>query len=211
MIEAGADGCKPPPPTDCKCQDSNDVCGSVYPANCALKASTLHTCAGDGSTPQPGTKCPSGCFVHLNKADECRNGPLPEECKCKDSSTHCGSSFPPTCGYEPNTLYKCDAGAETTLITGEKCTTGCSIETGADACLPPAPTDCKCVDDQAICGNAFDENCKFDKDTLFTCSAARADPSLVLSAARAAITRRVLTSARRTTASAHRRDVSVLE
>ncbi|KAG0249520.1 hypothetical protein BGZ95_007501, partial [Linnemannia exigua] len=168
-IEPGNDVCIDDP---CACKDGTAACGSTFPPECGLDKDTLYTCSAAGAGPAAGDKCTSGCQVTPTGADNCK-----ADCTCKDGTAACGSTFPPECGFDKDTVYKCDGGIGTTPVPGDKCKAGeCLVVDGTDGCRPEPPTDCKCKDDKDICGSEYAPVCGFDKDTLYTCSAAGADP-----------------------------------
>ncbi|KAF9907514.1 hypothetical protein EC991_010895, partial [Linnemannia zychae] len=175
LVTGGDDGCKPAPPTDCKCRDDKPICGSQYADDCKLDKDTLYTCAGAGVDPTPGAKCdPGACTVSPSGADSCKEDP----CKCQDGEAKCGSEFKPECGLNKDTVYKCDGGKGTTPTPGEVCKAGeCLAAAGNDGCKPTPPADCKCKDDKDICGKQFSKDCKFLDDTVYKCSSAGADPT----------------------------------
>ncbi|KAF9959878.1 hypothetical protein BGZ70_008738, partial [Mortierella alpina] len=99
------------------------------------------------------------------------------DCRCKDSTSACGSSFSAKCGLDPASLYDCSESGSDPLLAS-KCETGlCLIEEGADACQPPKPTTCQCKDSLDVCGKVYNETCQLDPDTLYTCAGIGSDPA----------------------------------
>ncbi|KAF9282196.1 hypothetical protein BGZ88_011151, partial [Linnemannia elongata] len=168
-----ADRCK----DDCKCKDNSDVCGSAFGADCKLENNILYSCSAAGADPVLGQTCDKGCSVIAGASDQCTPDTDTRDCKCKDGDPVCGSAFKETCKYDPNVLYKCDGGKDSTPIATRPCPSGsCTIKDGPDECTPPK-TDCTCQDDKPICGKEYADDCRFDKETLYTCSAAGAAPT----------------------------------
>ncbi|KAG0353645.1 hypothetical protein BGX24_007214, partial [Mortierella sp. AD032] len=96
--------------------------------------------------------------------DKCERDP----CTCEDDNTTCGSAFPIECALDPNTVYKC-AGADSKPTVEKVCETQCVEKEGPDGC-GPNEDECKCKDNQDVCGSQFPTRCKYDLDSLYKCS-----------------------------------------
>ncbi|KAF9399059.1 hypothetical protein BGZ94_005819, partial [Podila epigama] len=169
-VKPGPDECTVDP---CKCTNGEAACGSAFPDSCKLDKTSLYKCTGGkGSDPRDPVKCESGECIAQPGDDVCKPVP-PNNCKCKDAEAVCGSVYLDECKFDKDTLYTCSAaGADP--VPGPKCVAGCLIKPGPDEC---APDPCKCTNGEATCGSVFPDSCKLDKDTLYTCSAAGADPA----------------------------------
>ena len=162
---------------ECKCLDGDSICGHVFPSGCNKAIDILYLCTGGaGSEPIPGPDCGTDkCLVKIGN-DECTAKPV-DPCACVDGARHCGSIFPDSCGYDKDKLYKCPGGVGTKPTGGDKCNSGaCIVHNGDDACKPPPPVDCKCHDAKEVCGSVWQADCKYERDTLYTCAAKGTDP-----------------------------------
>jgi hypothetical protein len=169
--EIGDDVCIEDP---CACKDDKAACGSSWPAACNYKEDTIYKCDdGEGTTPDEDTNCKraGGCTV-VDGVAQCK-----VDCTCPDETAACGSTFPELCGLDKDTVYQCSDGKGTEPKRGNKCAAGeCMVAGGDDGCIPTLFTDCKCTGDKAICGSNFNDDCNLDKDRLYTCRGAGADP-----------------------------------
>ncbi|GJJ74341.1 hypothetical protein EMPS_06699 [Entomortierella parvispora] len=160
--KSGPDSCN----VDCLCVDKDDVCGSDFPPRCGYKKDTLYKCTDALADPSSPTVCKWGCDIKPGP-DKCN-----ADCQCKDGDDVCGSVFPPKCGLEKNALYKC-AGPLADPTSPVVCRKGCDVRPGPDKCN----TDCLCKSDEDVCGSEFPDKCGFDKNSLYKCSGAFADPT----------------------------------
>ncbi|KAG0049751.1 hypothetical protein BGZ89_004085, partial [Linnemannia elongata] len=147
----------------CLCRDGKDHCGFTFPAKCHLDKEIVYKCpGGKGTKPVPGDKCKDGECTETADGAQCK-----DPCKCEDKKDVCGSTFPPECKLDADTVYKCTRkGADP--VPGNKCKPGeCMTGDPDDNCKPPPPVDCNCRDGDDICGSQYDDSCKFDKDTLY--------------------------------------------
>ncbi|KAF9132952.1 hypothetical protein BGW39_010943 [Mortierella sp. 14UC] len=131
----GADkGDDVPTPGVCKYKAAGKICSSTYPESCDFKPSWLYRCAAAGAPLICGSSFPAACgydsaslYTYDKKGNKptapekcafnsCKSGGAgcddsPEsnadECKCKDKSMLCSSSFPANCGYDAGSLYTC--------------------------------------------------------------------------------------------------------
>ncbi|KAF9404905.1 hypothetical protein BGZ94_003885, partial [Podila epigama] len=157
-----ADTCK----VDCTCKKAFDTCGASFDPECKLDASKIYKCSGSGANPVPDKTCEKGCVDNgAGKADTCK-----ADCTCKKPYDTCGSSFDPSCGLSPTTLYKCNNnGAKPSPST--ECKNGC-VDNGAakaDTCND-TPPDCTCKKAFDTCGSSFDPACKLDASKTYKCS-----------------------------------------
>lgn len=149
----------------CLCKDGKDHCGFIFPAKCHLDKEIVYKCpGGKGTKPVPGEKCKYGECTETDDGAKCK-----DPCKCKNKKDVCGSTFPPECKLDADTVYKCyRKGADP--LPGDKCKKGeCLDGDPNDNCKPPPPPDCNCRDYDDICGSQYDDSCKLDKDILYKC------------------------------------------
>ncbi|KAF9581682.1 hypothetical protein BGW38_001213, partial [Lunasporangiospora selenospora] len=173
VVLGSNDFCAPDP---CSCQDSETVCGSVFPSTCGLDANTLYNCSSKGALPSQGFKCESNVCIVQEGPDACK--PEVDPCVCVGTYLSCGSSFPKSCGYDNSTLYQCP-GANKKPINGVKCASGeCIVQATDDVCKPIPPDHCKCTEAMNVCGKVFDSKCSLKPETLYTCAGDGATPTL---------------------------------
>ncbi|KAG0291980.1 hypothetical protein BGZ96_004646 [Linnemannia gamsii] len=162
---------------ECKCIDTDDICGNVFPSLCDFKTDTIYSCKGGaGSIPKFKEQCPSKKCTAKSGNDECTD----DHCVCKDNRNICGKQFSPDCHFLKETLYKCSAaGADP--HAGEGCAKGCSVIRDApDQCTTDSLTsdDCKCKDGDAVCGSTFPVACHREPNSLYSCDGGRgSDPT----------------------------------
>jgi hypothetical protein len=148
--QPGPDICTVDP---CACTKAGDTCGSIFPDTCNYEKNSRYTCSDAKALPANKVACAS--------TETCQEAPtgafcLPTDCVCKDDHAYCGSTFAPSCGLQNNTLYRCHAGAASTVA--EDC--GLGICSANVAGLPDSLTNlpdnfcidkCKCtVADQTV-------------------------------------------------------------
>ncbi|KAG0228168.1 hypothetical protein BGX31_006705 [Mortierella sp. GBA43] len=155
---ANSTACEPDP---CLCSTSGQVCGSSFPPFCKLEGSSLYFCKKPGDKPSFIQSCPSNvCPVN---ATECE--PEPINCKCESAGKICGSSFDPSCGLDPDTLYVCKGKGENPVEETD-CKAGTCLP-GGETCEPRY--DCTCPDKGIFCGDVFPPECKLNNDTSYQC------------------------------------------
>ncbi|KAF9585019.1 hypothetical protein BGW38_004250 [Lunasporangiospora selenospora] len=146
---------------ECECSGSGSTCGSNFPPSCRFEPDTLYFCKAANSTPVAVRKCPAGC----PKGAVICNPDIPEECRCKNIGTICGSTYPKKCGYESDSLYACKIEHEKPVII-EKCKSGiCKV--GDTTCTDNS--ECECKKDGKICGSSFNGKCLYKNDWLYDC------------------------------------------
>ncbi|KAG0372196.1 hypothetical protein BGX24_000583, partial [Mortierella sp. AD032] len=169
--QPGPDVCTLDP---CACTQAGDKCGSSFPSNCSLIATSFYSCAANKTLPVKKSDCPAGnVCLETATALVCT---LPE-CICKDDGNMCGSAFTKACGLQPNTLYKCVKGALPAVV--KDCGTGtCSanVVKGTSVAVFSAMADDFCIDQCAckeagipVCASTFPAICKYDPKALMTC------------------------------------------
>jgi len=79
----------------------------------------------------------------------------------------CGSSFPPSCGLDANTAYKC-TGKGTKPSDGINCEGKCIVQASNSGCPPPAE-ECSCPTGTVapICGFELHLSCNADPNTIY--------------------------------------------
>ncbi|KAF9435340.1 hypothetical protein BGZ76_006471 [Entomortierella beljakovae] len=156
--QKGNQTCDPDP---CKCSTSGQVCGSTFPPECKREPNSLYFCQQPGVYPEYIQRCESGSCL----PDESTCEPAPSNCTCKSPGQICGSTFDPSCGFNPDSLYYCIAeGARPIRI--RKCKPGQCLP-GESTCKPTV--DCSCFDVGLICGSSFPEECNFEPNTQYLC------------------------------------------
>ncbi|KAF9427990.1 hypothetical protein BGZ94_003656 [Podila epigama] len=164
------DVCPKPPPTDCKCRDAFDICGSVFPVNCSFDSFILYKCDSAGTIPTLSQNCTHGC-EQRDENDRC-TVVIQDVCKCQDNLPVCGKAFPASCGLAPESLYLCPGGKGSDPTTPVVCNSGeCEVLADiADVCkIEPEPVDCTCKDDLDVCGFTFPPECQLQNQTLYKC------------------------------------------
>jgi len=119
-------------------------------------------CGNVGDVPAVKEACTLSCTKQLGP-DVCTFDP----CACTKTGDACGSSLPPNCGYEKDSVYTCSA-VKALPVKKSSCETGkvcLEIPTGP-TCAPP---DCICKDDGAHCGSTFIDGCMLQKNSLYQC------------------------------------------
>jgi hypothetical protein len=91
-----------------------------------------------------------------------------DPCACTMAGDACGSTLPPNCGYEMDSVYTCSAikalpQKKSPCETGKVCL---EIPTGP-TCAPP---DCICQDAGLHCGSTFIDSCLLQKNSLYKCT-----------------------------------------
>ncbi|KAF9428603.1 hypothetical protein BGZ94_001767, partial [Podila epigama] len=153
----GATSC-PEPPNPCVCKpEHNIICGSTFAQSCGLEPNSLYQCTGAGAKPSKVKACSGECLPNDNKCN------IDRACLCKETGHVCGSSYPSSCSYEPETLYICHA-KDTVPERYAACAKGCDKATSS--CIID---DCSCKTVGSVCGGAFDKKCELDAGTLYSC------------------------------------------
>ncbi|KAF9578581.1 hypothetical protein BGW38_005552, partial [Lunasporangiospora selenospora] len=160
---------------DCKCPDTGSICGESFPRSCMLISNGLYACA-KGEPPVFQRDCyPDRCSS--TKASmaaaavfsaEATNDKCTDACTCAQKGLVCGSTFPPRCGYQSSTLYKCD-GSGTKPTAQEQCGPGgCTVHGGDDSCNKD---DCTCPGTgfSPVCGHELPDSCRADLNTIYVC------------------------------------------
>lgn len=166
-VKPGSDICN----ADCLCKDKDDVCGSVFPAKCGLKPSSLYKCSGALADPSSPVVCIKGCDVKIG-SDKCNT-----DCLCKDGNDVCGSDFPAKCGFKKDSLYKC-SGALADPSRPQTCTYGpcLVIKDKNDICTPDP---CLCTEKKKFCSNSLPTSCGFSNNTVLECTGSGVKPQVV--------------------------------
>ncbi|KAG0275471.1 hypothetical protein BGZ96_003774 [Linnemannia gamsii] len=147
----------------CACKESNvSVCASAFDQSCNYGSKSLMACGNEGEVPTVKEECSVSCTKQLGP-DVCTFDP----CACTKTGDAGGSTLPPNCGYEKDSVYTCS-----TINALPKKKSAC--ESGK-ACLeiPTGPTftppDCICKDDGSRCGSTFVDACNLQKNALYKC------------------------------------------
>ncbi|KAK3826753.1 MAG: hypothetical protein J3R72DRAFT_500810 [Linnemannia gamsii] len=175
--KAGSDKCDEPPiPLECRCKNNNKICGSSFPVECGWDSASLYECRGADDTPTLLEKCESNsCPKGTSECEEDM-----DRCLCLAAGKVCGSSFPSNCGFHSAYLYICEARGDIPKVY-EMCKSN-SCPMGSPKCddfVTPGEKDCKCKSSGKICGSSFPLICAFDAGSLYECSGADADPTIV--------------------------------
>ncbi|KAG0273044.1 hypothetical protein BGZ95_011155, partial [Linnemannia exigua] len=143
---------------DCVCAQDGDVCGDAFPLSCKLKGSNIFTCT-KGKEPVAKQDCGlDRCFPAMpGRGAECI-----DSCSCDRNDIVCGSTFPLSCSYNKNTLYRC-TGTGFKPIPTTLCGDGqCSVNAGPDTCngpsasIDPGPDSCTCPSTLSpVCGKVL--------------------------------------------------------
>ncbi|KAG0275843.1 hypothetical protein BGZ96_003585, partial [Linnemannia gamsii] len=156
----------------CACKEANiPVCASVFDASCNYGNTSVMDCGNAGDVPTVKEECTLSCTKQPGP-DVCTFDP----CACTKAGDACGSTLPPSCGYEKDSVYTCSAikalpQKKSACESGKVC-----LETLAGpTCTPP---DCICKDDGSHCGSTFVDACNLQKNTLYKCTNGRL-PTLV--------------------------------
>ncbi|KAF9297018.1 hypothetical protein BGZ88_011335, partial [Linnemannia elongata] len=94
---------------------------------------------------------------------KCKEDP----CKCQAKKDVCGSTFPPECKLDADTVYKC-SGKGVDPVPGDKCKAGECIDSASGATCKEDP--CNCKGSTKVCGSTFDDSCNLEKTALFSCN-----------------------------------------
>ncbi|KAG0357597.1 hypothetical protein BGX24_006171, partial [Mortierella sp. AD032] len=150
-----------------------DKCGASFPATCGLDKNSVYSCAADKALPQKKIACEESSKVCL----ETLSGPTctPPDCICKDSGSHCGSTFIDTCNLKNNSLYQCTIGGLPSMV--KDCGNGiCSANVVKGTAEFRALADDRCIDQCAckeasvpVCGSAYDAVCNYKENNLMNC------------------------------------------
>ncbi|KAG0359379.1 hypothetical protein BGX24_005781, partial [Mortierella sp. AD032] len=160
---------------DCKCPVDGTVCGQVFPLSCKLKATALYTCKKGGDPVFEKDCYPDRCSVSKTVTDGKAVFESPSsdvcqgQCTCAGKGDVCGSTFPPECNKDPDTLYKCDGGAGSEPTVGEKCKEGgCKVMHGSDKCATNKCT-CPAPGTDPVCGADLPAECNAKKEEIYYC------------------------------------------
>lgn len=169
---------------DCKCTTDGVVCGQVFPLSCKIKTTALHTCV-KGEPPVFKQVCdPKGCvatkasmaaaaavFEAEAVNDKCSTI---DNCDCQGKSAACGLTYPDSCDYDKDTIYKCD-GATGKPTSVEKCAHGCKVNVGDDTCGTNSGDE-KCTRPEcwnSVCGFDLPKECEgkiaIEKGAIYYC------------------------------------------
>ncbi|KAF9981509.1 hypothetical protein BGZ75_007138 [Mortierella antarctica] len=143
----------------CTCSGSGTVCGSTFPPECKLPASSLYKCDGNGKAPVPGRSCTEGgCSVNAGD-DSCSTDPC--TCPGLGFAPVCGSELPAECRADPNTIYHCPGGSGTRPGVLEICNPGtiCTKKPLPVGAICGSGT-CDCTGDNEVCSDSFPGECQ---------------------------------------------------
>ncbi|KAF9425767.1 hypothetical protein BGZ94_007243, partial [Podila epigama] len=166
---------------DCKCPGDGLTCGEVFPISCKLPATNLYQCK-KGDDPVFERSClPGRCTASAATVFESHTDSCISDCECSGKGLVCGSTFPPSCGLDANTLYKCEGKGEKPK-DGVKCEGKCAVQAGDNACVPPSH-DCTCPGEGIlpICGSELPAACNAEPNTIYICRDGRGSKPEVLS------------------------------
>ncbi|KAG0207392.1 hypothetical protein BGX33_006846 [Mortierella sp. NVP41] len=182
----------------CDCTGTKKPCSSDFKETCGLKKNSVYRCSESGepelvSTCEENEEC-----VSTNEGAFCAS----KECKCPRAGVVCGANFPSSCNLTESALYNCEVDGEPEFK--EDCKPGKCLSmipegnAGADAdansdadadeeaplfimkegevaedyCVNPYT----CTNTKDACGGSFNEDCKLDHHTLYTCTGAGSMP-----------------------------------
>ncbi|KAF9901398.1 hypothetical protein EC991_006197 [Linnemannia zychae] len=177
-VQLGPDICTLDP---CACTKAGDVCGSSFDPTCGHDETSVYTCDGNKMLPKKKDSCPTATVCL-----ETGSGPTctPLDCFCKDSGSHCGSTFIPECNVQSNSLYKCTKGKLPGYV--KDCTPGiCSANVVAGLSVFRAMADDTCLNQCAckeanvpVCASTFDPVCNYGNKSLMACGNAGDVPTV---------------------------------
>ncbi|KAF9094530.1 hypothetical protein BGX23_001976 [Mortierella sp. AD031] len=142
--------------------------GSSFAPRCGLDPKTIYTCTGSGSKPTLGEQCENSCLVQAGSSICAKS-----DCTCPGTGSDpvCGHGLPASCHADANTICHCPGGK------GSKPEVLFDCKPGTKCLKRPSPegavcggVGCDCEDENEICSNQFDENCGYEKSTIYKCT-----------------------------------------
>ncbi|KAG0025685.1 hypothetical protein BGZ82_009892, partial [Podila clonocystis] len=148
----------------CECKWPGPVCASTFDPSCNFQQRDLLACTAMGNKPTVSEPCTLECLI-AETPDKCKFNP----CECTKVRNTCGQAYPPSCGHEANTLYKCEAKGKLP-VKGDACASDqvCKVVPGGSDICGPAIL-CECRGAGKTCSNQYQPDCKFPKDTIIIC------------------------------------------
>ncbi|KAG0009644.1 hypothetical protein BGZ81_003265, partial [Podila clonocystis] len=132
----------------CNCTGTATQCSTAFNSVCKLPAQGVYKCTVNGDVEKVEDCQATSVCVKAGSTARC----ILPECVCKDDTTHCGSTFPASCGLVTDTLYQCNNGEAATDIT--TCQPGiCSASVQAATAATPDKCvgQCECKGSEAVC------------------------------------------------------------
>ncbi|KAG0257532.1 hypothetical protein BGZ95_005214, partial [Linnemannia exigua] len=148
----------------CACKEAGvPICASAFDAVCNYNDKELMSCGGAGDVPTVIENCTLSCTKQLGP-DVCTVNP----CACIEAGDTCGSAFPLTCNYEPDSQYTC-SNSKALPVKKAACPTNnfCHVTPTGSVCTPP---ECTCKDGGSHCGSTFATSCNLKGNTLYKCT-----------------------------------------
>ncbi|KAG0375099.1 hypothetical protein BGX24_009534 [Mortierella sp. AD032] len=168
---------------NCECPGDKEVCSTAFPDSCGFDKNAIYNCTSSGMPKKINSCNNDEACVILSDGAVCTTN----DCKCPTDGDVCGSVFPQDCRIPTGEIYYCDKGRDPVLT--KDCGTGGCIATkessmaaaaafqGAAASDKCVADPCKCQEKGDVCGSTFIEECKFPKDTLYSCTGKDATPT----------------------------------
>ncbi|KAG0270841.1 hypothetical protein BGZ96_006160, partial [Linnemannia gamsii] len=89
----------------CACKEASvPICASAFDSTCNYGSKALMDCGNVGDVPTVKEACTLSCTKQVGP-DVCTLDP----CACTKAGDACGSTLPPNCGYEKDSVYTCSA------------------------------------------------------------------------------------------------------
>ncbi|OAQ29267.1 hypothetical protein K457DRAFT_894951 [Linnemannia elongata AG-77] len=153
----------------CACKEANvPVCASAFDTSCSYGNKSLMDCGNAGDVPNVKEECTLSCTKQPGP-DVCTFDP----CACTKAGDACGSTLPPNCGYEKDSIYTCSS-VKALPVKKSGCTAAFRA-TADDKCLD----QCACKEAGIpVCGFAFDATCNYDTKMLMSCGEAGDVPAV---------------------------------
>ncbi|KAG0265647.1 hypothetical protein BGZ95_003259, partial [Linnemannia exigua] len=101
----------------CECKSAEKVCASAFGDDCKLEAGCFYSRPVKGMTLEFEELCKNGC-VEASGNDKCSSD---EECQCRDDKATRGSSWPTSCGFKANAIYKCNGDKDSISTKDTNC------------------------------------------------------------------------------------------
>ncbi|KAF9349045.1 hypothetical protein BGX26_012594 [Mortierella sp. AD094] len=141
-----------------------DLCGSTFP-DCGYDQNALYHCEKSGFKPTLKEKCSDTgkeCATSGPNANSCQA----QVCNCREGVLkQCGSDFPDSCKFPPNTLYSCENPSKPRPT--EECEGACIVDPEGHCFIDP----CVCKANVAeMCGSEFPSSCGFDSEAVYSCA-----------------------------------------
>ncbi|KAG0334624.1 hypothetical protein BG000_008189 [Podila horticola] len=142
---------------ECKCPDTDEVCGHAFPQGCTLDAKALYSCSGKGADPQKKQDCPVETF--------------PAECKFDSEILYtCTAAGVAHCWSQVRQRVHLYSTGDDKLVLLEKCPPGLVCLTHADGPPDCGGTNCTCFGNKTVFSSQFTDACGFEKNAIYRCT-----------------------------------------